>query len=144
MIEGFVVYGNIPSSTNSRVKAHWGGWIKSKPCRDYEKSFVAQIPEPARIQYAGPVEISLVIFFRRRTSDLAIKFFQDLLQQSGILKNDNQVMRYRRLEKKLDSKNPRIEFSIYALEEEGDERDKGKNGLPQAEKQGSQISGKKT
>lgn len=116
MTEFITILGNLPRKSNSRriVANRRTGKpmvIKSADALAYERSFMAQIPARLKTGMEGPLALSAVIYYRNPLSDLSDELLCDLIEKSGMIKNDRQFV-YKVLTKKIDRLNPRVEFGI--------------------------------
>ena len=98
MIE-ITILGQPPSKSNCygvRRIGNRAGMYKKKPIKDYEKSFLEQVPLKYRginIEYEMSVELHCYYDSRRPDIDNSAKVILDCLQSAGVIKNDNKVYR---------------------------------------------------
>jgi len=140
----FVIHGEPASKANSRDivtrrKRDETGTLKSRPmsiksdkARDYERNALKQIPPRARVQLAGPVRVTLRIYYASERPDLDESVVLDVMQnryvsvkrrgvkarelvQRGVYLNDRQV-REKHIYHGIDRKNPRVEVEIEPLQ----------------------------
>lgn len=117
-----VIYGNIPAKSNSYIpiilrrkgsqKSHVS-IAKSKRLKKYEKDFIAQCNKYRNANIAGYFCIDIKVYYPTMRSDLdnATKVLLDCLQQVKAFKNDNRCVKII-MEKFIDKKSPRVEFTI--------------------------------
>lgn len=121
IIATMTIFGQLPSLKNRRRMIPAKGnrkpmLIKSAEAISYEQAFLMAIPQRMRIGYDGPVSVKVRVHYQSRRSDLSIEFLFDLLQKSGIIKNDNQIMHTEAWKGK-DADNPRVHFTVSKWEE---------------------------
>lgn len=129
----FVILGEPASKANSRKIVTFGkgdkaraAVIKSDKARDYVDSALKQIPPRARLRMAGPVFVTMRIFYATERPDLDESVILDVLQdqfhkpkgakermlvQHGVYRNDRQV-RGKYITHHIDRLNPRAEILI--------------------------------
>lgn len=115
------IEGSLPSLKNQRriVTNRRTGKpmsIKSADAMTYAQAFDLQLPRKARIAYEGPVSLRCRVWYPSRRNDLDIEYLCDLLQQTGVLKNDRQIF-HKEAWKAKDKERPRVHFTITAIEE---------------------------
>lgn len=125
------ILGEPASKANSRKVATFGNLppmlIKSDKARAYEKSALLQIPPMARVRMAGPVKVSMLIYYASERPDLDESLILDILQdrykgkgedrvlvQAGVYQNDRQV-REKHIRHAIDRKNPRTEIVVQSI-----------------------------
>jgi len=64
---------------------------------------------------AGPIRLIAVIYYQSNRSDLDDSLLCDCLQKAKLILNDNQLVE-KVLTKRIDPKNPRVEFSLVPIE----------------------------
>ena len=131
----FTILGEPASKANSRKLVTIGGrpsTIKSEKARNYEADAVKQIPPRFRLQIAGPVRVTLRIFYASQRPDLDESVVLDVLQdryktvkrgdekervlvQKGVYVNDRQV-REKHIFHGIDRANPRTEVIVEPLQ----------------------------
>jgi hypothetical protein len=102
--------------------------IKSDKARAYEAAAVLQIPARARVMFAGPVRVTLTIFYASERPDLDESVVLDVLQakfakekdggaliRRGVYTNDRQV-REKHVYHAIDRVNPRTDILVEALQ----------------------------
>jgi Holliday junction resolvase RusA-like endonuclease len=110
--------------------------IKSKEALAYERAALEQIPPRCRVRLAGPVRVTLRLFYASERSDLDESIVLDVLQdrwvknpqpaidaglgrrhlvQKGVYENDRQV-REKHVYHAIDRVNPRAEIEVEALQ----------------------------
>ena len=127
----FTILGEPASKANSRQLVTFGrgeakrpAIIKSKKALDYERDALLQVPARARAMLAGPVRITLRIFYASERPDLDESVVLDVLQarykragaervlvQRGVYANDRQV-REKHVYHAIDRANPRAEIEV--------------------------------
>ncbi len=138
----FTSLGEAASKANSRQIVMRGGKpmsIKSEKALDFERNALRQIPPRYRVQYAGPVAVTLHIFYASERPDLDESIVLDVLQdryetqkltkaqkeagmkaerylvQRGVYVNDRQV-REKHVYHAIDRANPRTVVKILPLQ----------------------------
>ena len=135
----FTIFGEPASKANSRQIVTIGNRpsvIKSKKARSYETEALMQIPPAARVGIAGPVRVTLRIFYASERPDLDESVVLDVLQdryssakkdrdgnvirprrlvQRGVYANDRQV-REKHVFHGIDRNNPRAEVVVEPLQ----------------------------
>ena len=116
MIE--VIYGQVVAKANNYLAVPDttnGGRriIKDKKIRAYEKDFLRQCQfyKGKKIDY--PFKLRIAVYFQTEKADLdnSLKTILDCLQMAEAITDDNLCYRIA-AEKRIDKKNPRIEFAI--------------------------------
>jgi len=121
LIASMTIFGQLPSLKNRRRLIPGRNnrrpmIIKSKDAMEYEQAFLMAIPQRMRVGYDGPVSVKVRVHYQSKRSDLSTELLFDLLQKSGIILNDNQIMHTEAWKGK-DKENPRVHFSVYKFEE---------------------------
>lgn len=138
----FTILGEAASKANSRQIVMRGGKpmsIKSDKALDFERNALRQIPPRYRVQYTGPVAVTLHIFYASERPDLDESIVLDVLQdryetqkltkaqkdagmkaerylvQRGVYVNDRQV-REKHVFHGIDRANPRTVVHILPLQ----------------------------
>lgn len=117
-----IVHGVLGNKSNSRKLVLIKGRIvpiKEKAARTYEERF-----EEAVWRSLGKIcvlqgerfYLTATIFYEDMRRDLDGELLPDLLQKSGIIKNDRAIWK-KSYERKLDKQNPRVEFEIGVIAE---------------------------
>lgn len=128
----FTILGEAASKANSRKAVTIAGrpsFIKGEKALAFEKHALAQIPPVARQRLAGPVSVTLRMFYATERPDLDESLVLDVLQdryrkgpmgrvlvQSGVYQNDRQV-REKHVFHGIDKRNPRVEIEIVPVQE---------------------------
>jgi len=121
------IYGEPCSMKNSREIVKWNpcrgsfegvrmGVIKSKQARQYACDFWKQITGPMQIHLTGDLIFCADLYYSVRRKDLDAELIKDLLQQSGVIKNDSQV-RWNCARSHFGSLEPRAEIRLYRWNE---------------------------
>ena len=134
----FTILGEPASKANSREIVMIGGRpsvIKSKKALAYERDALRQIPASARKRIAGPVSVTLRIWYASERPDLDESVILDVMQdrygkapavpagcqklprpllQAGVYQNDRQV-REKHVFHGIDRANPRTEVVVQPL-----------------------------
>lgn len=130
----FTIFGQPYSKANSRKIVTIGGRsasIKGQKALSYESDALRQIPPAARVQFDGPVRITMKIYYASERPDLDESLILDVLQdrykiikrgdervrelvQRGVYINDRQV-REKHIFHGIDRKNPRTEIVVEQL-----------------------------
>ena len=135
----FTILGEPASKANSRQIVTIGdrpSLIKSRKARNYETDALMQIPPAARQRIAGPVRVTLRIWYASERPDLDESVVLDVLQdrygkskrgpngeqvaprpllQAGVYRNDRQV-REKHVYHGVDRANPRAEVIVEPLQ----------------------------
>lgn len=129
----FTIQGEASSKANSRrlVTGAKGRprFVKSADALAFERSALLQVPIAARVMYAGPVRVTLAMFYRDERRDLDESVVLDVLQarytaggkrsgqlvRRGVYVNDRQV-REKHVFHAVDAKNPRVEIVVESLD----------------------------
>lgn len=113
-----IILGNLPRKSNSRqlFKNRKTGKMfsaKSDNALAYETDFLQQasnIPK-GTFKDKEPLKLICHIYYRSGRSDLSDELFCDLLQKSGIIPNDRQIVE-KHLYHHIDQDKPRVEGEI--------------------------------
>jgi hypothetical protein len=124
LISGYIT-GKVVSKANSRRVTRSGLFIKSADALAFEQTAWAQIPHDLT-PIEGDVLFIATIYYANRRPDLDESLVLDVLQQqknkagqvwfNGVYVNDRQV-KAKIILHALDKDNPRIEFTVAALDE---------------------------
>jgi len=124
-----VIKGEPASKANTRKLATVGPkdkrrllFIKSEKARNYERDALPQIPTTARLMLAGPVRVTMRIYYASERPDLDESVVLDVLQakrakgskefvRRGVYVNDRQV-REKHVYHAIDRANPRTEIEV--------------------------------
>jgi Holliday junction resolvase RusA-like endonuclease len=115
------VYGQLVSKSNSRrivFNYNKPRSIKSEKAFFFEETAIMQIRKILgnKQPLIGPVGMNCTVFYPTKRQDLDVSLFMDVLQKAGAYKNDRQVFEMT-LSKNVDKTNPRVEFSIWRIDE---------------------------
>lgn len=116
-----VIYGQVVAKANNyqAVPDSSGGRriIKSENVRNYERSFISQCKIYKGKYISKPFRLIVKVFESSSRYDLdnSLKTILDCLQYVRAIKDDNLCVGIE-AEKKIDSRNPRIEFMIEETE----------------------------
>lgn len=117
-----VIYGNIPSKSNcykiitfkskDKSKQH-ASLAKTAALKKYEEDFFIQCNKYRDKMIDGYFQLEVDVYYSSQRADLdnSLKVLLDCLQRVKAFKNDNKCTRIV-ANKFLDTKNPRIEFSL--------------------------------
>lgn len=117
-----VIYGNIPSKSNcykiitfkskDKSKQH-ASLAKTSALKKYEEDFFIQCNKYRNKMIEGYFQLEVDVYYPSQRADLdnSLKVLLDCLQRVKAFKNDNKCTRIV-ANKYLDTKNPRIEFSL--------------------------------
>ena len=128
----FTIQGEPASKANRRRLVHFHGrtrFVKSTEALAFEAAALLQIPISARVMYAGPVRVTLRLFYRTNRPDLDESIVLDCLQaryaaggrtrgllsRPGVIVNDRQV-KEKHVYHGIDAAAPRVEVEVEALE----------------------------
>ena len=122
-----MILGEPASKHNSRRRLKLGKrtvYAKSDKAYAFSQSARLQIPVEARVMFAGPVAVTLHVFYANRRSDLDDTIICDVLQaeflgppknalvcRRGVYLNDRQIVE-RHVYKHIDRKNPRVHITV--------------------------------
>lgn len=124
LLEGEIL-GHLPSGKNNyRIGNSLGKKIifKDKNLHLYEQHFYLQalaLSQKNKIKkpITGTLALVAKVWFQSFRRDVDTILFCDLLQKSGLIKNDRMI-RLKVIDGvHIDSKNPRVEFCLYGMEE---------------------------
>ena len=131
----FIILGEPASKANSRKVIEIAGvsrLAKSAKALAYERDALRQIPPVHRVRLAGPVRVTMRIFYASERPDLDESLILDVLQdrysgkapnrilvQAGVYQNDRQV-REKHVYHAIDRKNPRTEIIVQSLAQQID------------------------
>jgi Holliday junction resolvase RusA-like endonuclease len=107
--------------------------IKSDKALAFERAALRQVPVPCRVRLAGPLRITLKLFYTSERPDLDESLVLDVLQdrwayvrrdgvpvrervQDGVYRNDRQI-REKHVYHGIDRTNPRVEIVVESLAE---------------------------
>jgi Holliday junction resolvase RusA-like endonuclease len=139
----FVIAGEPASKANSRQIVLIAGRpkvIKSEKARNYERDALLQIPASAKVMFAGPLRVTIRIWYASERPDLDESVVLDVLQdrwkagdektprvllQAGVYRNDRQV-REKHVYHGIDRANPRVEVKVELLQAMQANLDQGK------------------
>ncbi len=114
----FTVLGQLPRKSNSRrlFRNRSTGRpiiIKSAKALNYECSFATQVVGVSKnmFQADDKIMLSAQIYYSSRRLDLSDELLCDLLEKTGIIKQDRQIFE-KHLYKGLDKLNPRVEVVL--------------------------------
>ncbi|RYF47240.1 MAG: RusA family crossover junction endodeoxyribonuclease [Comamonadaceae bacterium] len=128
------IHGEAASKANSRKIVTIAGRpssIKSAKARAFEADALRQIPPACRQQLAGPVRVTLRMFYATERPDLDESLVLDILQdrwakskldgkrvlvQAGVYQNDRQV-REKHVYHAIDRRAPRVEIVVEPVQE---------------------------
>lgn len=115
-----VIVGNLSSMKNNRERAtnrRTGKpmLIKSRKARDWINDAMLQITGEKRIGLTCKVKLVVHVHYRNPQSDLDIELLCDLLQKTGVIKNDNQIYEKHSF-KHLDETDPHVVWCVETIE----------------------------
>ena len=116
-VEKEIIFGQVVAKANHYIavpsKDGEKRIIKDKRIRDYERSFMEQckVYQGRKIDY--PFKLRIAVYFHTPRCDLdnSLKTILDCLQMCEAITDDNLCYRIA-AEKRIDKRNPRIEFII--------------------------------
>ena len=115
----FTIRGHLVSLKNSRnvaLNRKTGQLfpVKNAKIVQFSQDFLNQCPQYREPPFDGDVEVMVRVYYPSRRQDLDCALIYDLLQKTGIVKNDRQVkVKYEYWG--LDSTNPRVIVKIWRL-----------------------------
>lgn len=111
----FVIRGQNYSMKNSKTLTWRGGrlrTIKHTKAQQFERDFFQQVPpECTNLSLSGPLRIVCTVFYPDRRQDLDCALIFDLLQKSGVIENDRDLVE-QHLYRDIDKDNPRVEIAL--------------------------------
>lgn len=126
MITG-TLFGQLVSKANSRQAVptrtksgrSFTRFIKSSKAFEFEESALYQLKSIMRGKEAlkGSLRLDCIIYYPSRRSDNDPSLLMDILQKAGVYENDRQID-ILHSEKRLDTLNPRVVFTVYETEED--------------------------
>ena len=126
LLEGEIL-GHLPSGKNNyEIKKSWKSGkltLVKHGLRQYEKDFAKQalvlaVRNKLKAPISGALALVAKVWFHSFRRDVDTILFCDLLQKSGLIKNDRMI-RLKVIDGvHMDAKNPRVEFCLYGMEEE--------------------------
>lgn len=113
----FYIYGSPARKSNSRINLA-NVSLPSKYATAYKLIFNKQIK---KIKHKfNAIDLNdenlywyFIIYYNNKKSDASIELIFDLLQENGIIENDNTIRHYTVNAKKLDNITPRIQVIVY-------------------------------
>ena len=120
MVE-FTIQGEPGRKSNQRriVKGKSGKpiIIKGEKAMKYAESFLAQVPEEARLGLGDlhhPVALWAHIYYASNRPDVSTELIQDLLEKAGVVSNDRWIKTLV-IFGSVDRENPRVELKLYSI-----------------------------
>jgi hypothetical protein len=121
----FVIVGEPFSKANSRRLVHVAGqvrFVKSAGALDYERGALLQIPVSARLMYAGPVAVTMRLYYADESIILDVLQARysrggrtkGVLVRAGVYVNDRQV-REKHIYHAIDAFAPRAEVEVASI-----------------------------
>jgi crossover junction endodeoxyribonuclease RusA len=110
----------LPPPLNAVYKTGQGRFYKSKKAKDWEQEAYFVIKSQTRRykslqELTSPLYVGITLFLKRdRDIDSSMKLLFDLLEDAGIIENDN-LIEHLNIKKFMDKKNPRMEIEIETL-----------------------------
>jgi len=116
----FWILGHVVSMKNSRRMIPGRGArrpmvIKSQSALEYERIFQAQVPRNAKAQFGQHISAVFVVWYSSRLSDLDVELIKDLLQKSGVILNDRQIVEQFCF-KRFDKDRPRLFVQLSSVD----------------------------
>lgn len=120
------IYGDLMSKSNSRIMTSFRGrprLIKKPKALKYEADAIVQIQSrlgrsrTLEDMFTEPVVLDATIYYSSKRPDLDVSLLMDVLEKSGVYKNDRQVYQIN-ARKRFDKENPRVIVKISELEED--------------------------
>lgn len=135
----FTILGEAASKANSRKVVQIGGvsrLIKGEKALNFERDALRQIPPAARQRLAGPVAVTMRMYYATARPDLDESLVLDIMQdrwsrtkptnpivpskrvllQAGVYQNDRQVCE-KHIYHAIDKRNPRVEIEVHPVQE---------------------------
>lgn len=116
-----IIYGKLYGKANSRkiIRNRWTGKpmsIKQDGALRFERDFMFQVKK-IPIPYEGKVALSALVYYPDNRQDLEIELLKDCIEKAGIVKNDKQIVEYRRIKRSScpDPINPRVIFALKSI-----------------------------
>ena len=115
----FTIRGHLVSLKNSRnvaLNRKTGQLfpVKNAKIAQFEQDFLLQCPKYREPHFTEDVGVKVAVYYPSRRQDLDCALIYDLLQKSGIVKNDRQV-KTKQETWHLDSKNPKVVVTVWEL-----------------------------
>lgn len=121
-----IIKGQCPSKSNQykivtikpKNRKPYSSLAKSKQVKAFEKLFIEQLKKYDKPETFGYFMISIFVYFDNVRSDIdnALKVLLDILQSQSWIINDSFCQEIR-IQKKIDTINPRIRFKLYSTHE---------------------------
>lgn len=117
----FTILGELCSLKNSRKIAVNRKTGRMFPLRNpaierFSENFAAQVPPDYRgLALSGPVAVTVDVWYPDRRKDLDVALVHDLLQQTGVIEDDRQIVEQHNY-RHLDRENPRVSIIVRELE----------------------------
>jgi len=119
-LTSLVIYGQLPRKSNQRRIVRINNYpriIKSQAALEYEEAAFLQITGDKKGSYGSlenPLLLVANIYYRSRRSDLSVELLKDVLERTGVVKNDRYIVEeitgaY------VDQDNPRSELWLFAI-----------------------------
>ena len=110
------ILGKLVSMKNRRIptKANPHVTVVNSACRIFRRDFYAQLPGSARRAIGSldkPIRAMVTVYYPTMKSDLDFAYLYDLLQVSGVVRNDRYI-REKHEVARIDKKNPRVEIVL--------------------------------
>lgn len=114
----FTVYGVAASMKNSKILTITNGKprsIKSAAAQRFSRDFMLQVPPELRdLKLKDPLRFTCHVFYPDHRADLDAALIADLLQASGVIENDRQLIE-QHLYRGVDKAEPRVEIELEVL-----------------------------
>jgi len=85
--------------------------IKHPKAAAFEQDFLLQVPPEAKVGLDCPVSVSVWVWYPTRRQDLDVALVHDLLQKSGVIVNDRQIVEQHNY-CHIDKLNPRVVVEV--------------------------------
>ncbi len=89
--------------------------LKHPKARVFERDFLLQTPRSAKKALGGPkrpLRATVRVFYPSMRQDADVEIVFDLLQKSGVVRNDRYIREKHIYAHQLDKKNPRVEIEV--------------------------------
>lgn len=116
-----IIYGKLYGKANNRkviINKRTGRpmVIKQLGAFTFEKDFMLQVKK-IPVPYKGKVALSALVYYPNNRQDLEIELLKDCIEKAGIVKNDKQIVEYRRIKRSScpDPIKPRVIFALRSV-----------------------------
>lgn len=112
----FTILGVCYSMKNGKIpRKNAPGMLKHPKCRRFEQDFLIQVPRSAKRALGSikrPLRATVRVFYPTFQQDADVEVVFDLLQKSGVVRNDRYIREKHIYAHQVDKKNPRVEIEV--------------------------------